>query len=69
MPFLKIPLNASWSVYNLANPQVAFLQSAVYGARAIKSRSASDIQQSKKWFAHGVTGIALTGIAGALVSN
>lgn len=69
MPYLKIPLNASWSVYNLANPQVAFLQSAIYGARAIKSRSASDIQQSKKWFAHGVTGIALTGIAGALVSN
>jgi hypothetical protein len=69
MPFLKIPLNASWSVYNLANPQVAFLQSAIYGARAIKSRSASDIQQSKKWLAHGATGIALTGIAGALVSN
>jgi hypothetical protein len=69
MPYLKIPLNASWSVYNLANPQVAFLQSAIYGARAIKSRSASDIQQSKKWFAHGVTGIALTGIAGALFSN
>jgi hypothetical protein len=69
MPYLKIPLNASWSVYNLANPQVAFLQSAIYGARAIKSRSASDIQQSKKWFAHGVTGIALTGVAGALISN
>jgi hypothetical protein len=69
MPFLKIPLNAFWSVYNLANPQVAFLQSAIYGARAIKSRSASDIQQSKKWLAHGATGIALTGIAGALASK
>jgi hypothetical protein len=69
MPFLKIPLNAFWSSYNLVNPEVAFLQSAVYGVKAIKSRSAIDIQQSKKWFAHGVTGIALTGIAGALVSN
>ena len=69
MPFLKIPLNAFWSTYNLVNPEVAFLQSAVYGVKAIKSRSALDIQQSKKWFAHGVTGIALTSIAGALVSN
>ena len=69
MPYLKIPLNAFWSSYNLVNPEVAFLQSAVYGVKAIKSRSALDIQQSKKWFAHGVTGIALTSIAGALVSN
>jgi hypothetical protein len=69
MPYLKIPLNAFWSVYNLVNPEVAFLQSAVYGTKAIKSGSSLDIQQSKKWFAHGVTGIALTGIAGALASN
>jgi len=69
MPYLKIPLNAFWSVYNLVNPEVAFLQSAVYGTKAIKSGSSLDIQQSKKWFAHGVTGIALTGVAGALASN
>ena len=67
MPYVKIPLNAFWSVYNLINPEVAFLQSAVYGLKAIKSKSSADIQESKKWFAHAVTGMALTAIVGALV--
>jgi len=66
MPYVKIPLNAFWSVYNLINPEVAFLQSAVYGLKAIKSKSSADIQESKKWFAHAVTGMALTAIVGAL---
>ena len=66
MPFVKIPLNAFWSVYNLANPEVALLQSAVYGYRAIKSKSAADIQASKKWFAHAVTGMAWMASVGAL---
>jgi hypothetical protein len=39
----------------------------VYGINAIKSKSSADIQESKKWFAHAVTGMALTAIAGALV--
>ena len=66
MPFVKIPLNAFWSVYNLANPEVALLQSAIYGYKAIKSKSAADIQASKKWFAHAVTGMAWMAATGAL---
>lgn len=68
MPFVKIPLNAFWSVYNLANPEVALLQSAVYGIKAIKSRSAEDIQQSKKWFAHAVTGMGWMALVGSLAN-
>lgn len=69
MPFLKIPLNAYWSTFNLANPEVAFVQSMVYAAKAIKTKSPLDIQQSKKWFAHGVTGLAWMGVTGALASS
>jgi len=69
MPFVKIPLNAFWSVYNLVNPEVAFMQSMVYGAKAFKTKSPLDIQQSKKWFAHGVTGLATMAIAGALAKE
>lgn len=66
MPFVKIPLNAFWSVYNLANPEIALLQSAIYGAKALKSKSPLDIQNSKKWFAHAVTGMAWMAVTGAL---
>jgi hypothetical protein len=66
MPFVKIPLNAFWSVYNLVNPELAILQSAVYGYRYAKTKSPLDLQQSKKWLAHATTGMALMGIAGGL---
>jgi hypothetical protein len=72
MPFVKIPLNAYWSYYNLVNPQVAFMQSVVFGVNAglkvAKGQDASaDFEQSKKWAAHGVVGMALLGLAGTLV--
>jgi hypothetical protein len=66
MPFIKIPLNAFWSIYNLANPEVALLQSATYAVKALKTKSPSDIQQSKKWLAHAVTGMAWMAVTGAL---
>jgi hypothetical protein len=69
MPFMKIPLNAYWSYFNLVNPEVAFMQSFVYGVKAYKSGSPLDLQEAKKWMAHGVTGIALMGIAGALAKQ
>jgi len=68
MPFVKIPLNAFWSVFNLANPEVALLQSVVYAGRAMKSKSSLDIQNSKKWFAHAVTGMAWMAVTGALAN-
>lgn len=72
MPFVKIPLNAFWSVYNLANPEVALLQSMIYGSKATyakftgKEINPMDIQNSKKWFAHAVTGLGLLAVTGAL---
>ncbi len=69
MPFVKIPLNAFWSVYNLANPEIALLQSIVYAAKAVKSKSPADIQNSKKWFAHAVTGMAWMGVTGAMAAS
>lgn len=69
LPFLKIPLNAFWSYFNIVNPEVALLQSAVYAAKAIKTKSPIDIQQSKKWAAHATTGMALMAIAGALAKE
>lgn len=69
MPYLKIPLNTAWSFYNLANPEIAFTQSMIYGAKYLKTKDASDIQNSKKWFAHGMVGLAFLGIAGYLSKN
>ena len=69
MPYLKIPLNSAWSFYNLANPEIAFAQSMIYGAKYLKTKDAIDIQNSKKWLAHGMVGMAFLGIAGYLSSN
>ncbi len=69
MPYLKIPLNSAWSFYNLANPEIAFAQSMIYGAKYLKTKDAVDIQNSKKWLAHGVVGMAFLGIASYLASN
>jgi len=73
MPFVKIPLNAFWSVYNLVNPEIALLQSLTYGGKAAYKKItgkgegiSSDIQNSKKWFAHAVTGVAWMAVTGAI---
>ena len=69
MPYLKIPLNTAWSFYNLVNPEIAFTQSMIYGAKYLKTKEAIDIQNSKKWLAHGMVGLAFMGIAGYLAKN
>ena len=69
MPYLKIPLNTAWSLYNLANPEIAFTQSMIYGAKYLKTKDAIDIQNSKKWLAHGMVGMAFMGVAGYLAKN
>lgn len=68
MPFVKTPLNLAWEIFNLANPEIALLQSFVYGIRAIKNKSKSDYIQSKKWMAHAATGLALLAAAAYLAS-
>ena len=68
-PYLKIPLNAFWSAYNLVNPEVAFTQSLIYSIKAIKTKDRGDIQKAKMWAAHGATGMALVAIAGSLIAK
>jgi hypothetical protein len=75
MPFIKIPLNSYWSYLNLVNPELALMQSFVYGGSAaikkIKGRegASNDFEQSKKWFAHAATGMALLSVAGMLAKQ
>lgn len=69
MPFMKIPLNAFWSGFNLINPEVAFAQSLAYGVKFAKDRKGADLQEAKRWMAHGITGVALMSLAGALAKE
>lgn len=69
MPFMKIPLNAAWSFYNLMIPELAFTQSFVYGVKFAKTGNKMDLQMAKKWMAHGTTGLALMAIAGSLANK
>jgi len=81
-PYIKIPSNAYWSYYNLVNPEVAFLQSAIYGVKAALKQSgkytkfigdkdntsaAKDLNEAKYWFAHGAVGMATRAVIVSLV--
>lgn len=81
-PYIKIPSNAYWSYYNLINPEVAFLQSMIYGAKAAAKKSgeytkflgdkyntsaAKDLNEAKYWFAHGAVGMATRAVIVSLV--
>jgi len=66
MPYVKIPLNVAWNLYNLANPMMAFIQSAIYSSKGIreyvkgnKIAGNKSLDMSRDWLAHGVVGIAL----------
>jgi hypothetical protein len=81
-PYIKIPSNAYWSYYNLVNPEVAFLQSIIYGAKAAAKQysgykkflgdkdntsAAKDLNEAKYWFAHGAVGMATRAVVISLV--
>ena len=81
-PYIKIPSNAYWSYYNLVNPEIAFLQSMIYGGKAALKQSgkfkrfvgdkdntsaAKDLNEAKYWFAHGAVGIAARAVVMSLV--
>jgi len=81
-PYIKIPSNAYWSYYNLINPEVAFLQSMIYGAKAYAKKTgkatrflgdkyntsaAKDLNEAKYWFAHGAVGMATRAVVVAMV--
>ena len=72
-PFIKIPANAYWSYFNLVNPEVALLQSAIYGGKAISKRNkgdnsaAKDLHEARYWFAHAAVGIGVRAVVTSLV--
>jgi hypothetical protein len=82
-PYIKIPSNAYWSYYNLINPEVALLQSMIYGGKAAakkyggvkrfigdseKTSAEKDLHEAKYWFAHAAVGIATRAVVVSLVS-
>ncbi len=82
-PYLKIPANAYWSFYNIVNPEVAVLQSMIYGAKAAAKKygnktrfigdkdntsAAKDLHEARYWFAHAAVGIATRAVVVSLVS-
>jgi hypothetical protein len=74
-PFLKTPLNIFWDLFNIAAPEVAVGQSAIYGFLAARERfngnkekSAEYLLQSKKWIAHASVGYSLLAVTGYLAS-
>lgn len=75
MPFVKIPLNAYWSYLNLVNPEIALIQSFVYGGSAAikkikgKEGASKDFEESKKWLVHATTGMALLAVTGMLAKQ
>jgi hypothetical protein len=75
LPFVKIPMNAFWSYFNLVNPEVAFMQSAAFGSTAAYKKAKGmdgwqhDLEQSKKWLAHGATGMGILALTSTLTAN
>jgi len=81
-PYIKIPSNAYWSYYNIFNPEVAILQSAIYAGKAYAKRNGTvsysfdkkestwrhDLNESKYWLAHAATGYGIRAGVAALVA-
>jgi len=71
-PYIKIPANAYWSYYNMVNPEIAVLQSMVYGAKAAKTKgveSKKAAREARYWFGHAVVGVATRAVVLALVQQ
>jgi len=75
-PYIKIPSNAFWSLYNLLNPEIAILQSFVHGGRSkylnnkgeqTKSQLAN--REARYWMAHAIVGMAMRAVVIALVKE
>ena len=82
-PYIKIPSNAYWSYFNIAHPEVAFLQGLLYAGKAAAKQkgiykrglfdkentsAAKDLNEAKYWIAHGVVGMATKAVIGSLVA-
>lgn len=83
-PYIKIPTNAYWSYYNLINPEIALLQSVIYGSKAAakyknpkamfpfdrpNTSAAKDLHEARYWMAHAMVGVGLRMVIANLVYN
>lgn len=74
-PYIKIPANAFWSYANLVNPELAVLQSMMYGAKALKFKNSDPvahkqaIREARYWLGHAAIGIALRSVVLNLVNQ
>jgi hypothetical protein len=71
-PYIKIPANAYWSYYNMVNPEIALLQSMVYGAKAAKAKGVDGkkaAREARYWFGHAAVGVATRAVVLALVQQ
>ncbi len=75
-PYIKIPTNAFWSLYNLINPEVAILQSLTHAGISKRFKSKGDLTKSKLqnrearyWMAHAIVGMAMRAVVIALVKQ
>lgn len=59
LPYVKTPVNIMWEFFNLMNPELALMQSFVYGIKAARTGSKEDFVKSKKWLAHAATGYSI----------
>lgn len=73
-PYIKIPTNAFWSMYNLLNPEVAIVQAGYHATRASILAKKDDYVASKMqkrearyWMAHAIVGMATRAVIIALV--
>jgi polyhydroxyalkanoate synthesis regulator phasin len=73
-PYIKIPSNAFWSMYNLLNPEIAILQSIVHGTRSgiaskkgDTNKSKLQLREARYWMAHAIVGMATRAVVISLV--
>jgi hypothetical protein len=75
LPYIKIPINVGWNIINLAVPEVALAQSAMYGYGAWNNSRKGNILESKRqgrlskdWLATAMVGYSIQMAVTALVA-
>lgn len=73
-PYIKIPTNAFWSMYNMVNPEVAILQAITHAGIAKKFKNKGELtkaslqnREARYWMAHAIWGIGMRAIVISLV--
>lgn len=73
-PYIKIPSNAFWSLYNLLNPEIAIVQAGVHAANAKRLNNKGELtkgklqnREARYWMAHAIVGIGMRATVVALV--